>query len=102
MGIDVRLEDERGRLRAAVPDPHGRLAVLLAGAVDCGPVCLRFIDPYGDTTFNRHQMATLVPELEAAVRGARDAASAEHGLAVLRLSRSCRDGVHLYLKFVGD
>ena len=102
MGVDARLEDERRQPVAVVDDVGGLFAWLMTGVADAGPVCLRFIDPYGDTTFNRHQMAALIPELEAVVAGAGEAAVRERGRAVLRLAQSCRDGVHLYLKFVGD
>src|SRR5205085_2235870 len=94
-----RRSDARGKPCEAVSDPHGLLKGLLAEAADLGPVCLQFIDPYGDATFNRLQMAPLIAELEAAVRSTRDPAAAEHGQSVLRLAQTCRDGVHLYLKF---
>lgn len=102
MGIDARLENERGEPVAVADDPNGLFADLVAGAGGRGPVCLRFIDPHGDTAFNRHQMAALIPELEAALAEVAGETAREHGRAVLRLARRCRDGVHLYLKFVGD
>ena len=102
MGIDAYLQDERGESCDAVLDPRGFLKGLLAEVADLGPVCLRFIEPYGDTTFNRLRMTPFVAELEAVIRTTRDPVAAEHCRSVLRLAQTCRDGVHLYLKFRGD
>jgi hypothetical protein len=59
---------------------------------------LRWVDPYGDTVFNRAQCEALDAELGIAVR--------EHGVAALDdvrlLAQRAANGVHLYLVFVGD
>lgn len=102
MGVDASLEDEEGKPLAEVQDSAGLFVRLVAEARDAGPVCLRFIDPWGDTTFNKYQMAALIPELETAVAMVADESVREHGLAVMHLARLCQEGVHLYLKFVGD
>jgi hypothetical protein len=64
MGIDVELQDERGSTLARVGDPGSVLVQVLPDENDASFVCLRFIDPYGDTTFNQHQVRVLIGELE--------------------------------------
>lgn len=65
MGIDARLENERGHVLGELIDPTGRLNWLLALVEPTQSVCLRFIDPYGQTIFNRAQIGELRGELEA-------------------------------------
>ena len=59
------------------------------------------IDPYGDTIFNRLQASTLLVEwaelsrlVEESERKVMDDVS--------RLLVACRNGVHLYVRFIGD
>jgi|SRR5690242_11073754 hypothetical protein len=65
MGIDARVENERGQLVAEVPDPRGLVNWLLALVEPQQSTCLRFIDPYGHAVFNRIQIVELRKELEA-------------------------------------
>ena len=61
---------------------------------------LTYVDPYGDTVFNRPQMPDLLADLDAL--RARPGTE-ERGVARLRrLAEECRDGVHLYVWFIGD
>jgi hypothetical protein len=64
LGFDIRLEDERGKRLDEVGDPTNLLQRLLPSPKDQSFACLRFVDPYGDTTFNQAQMETLLAELE--------------------------------------
>ena len=128
MGCNLYLEDERGARLAELLDPRDYLgwAVQLPSASPT--VCLRFIDPYGNTVFNRLQVAALIPELLALRQLATEAAIArlaerKFGTAwqhealqrqlsasavnahidnTLELARRCEAEPHLYLKFYGD
>jgi hypothetical protein len=62
MGIDVRLEP-KGRNTCEAPDPKGLLNWLLSVSDLDGTACLRFIDDYGETVFNRLQLPVLRDEL---------------------------------------
>jgi hypothetical protein len=62
MGIDVQVEPKR-RNGPEVPDPNGRLSWLLSIADLDRTACLRFIDDYGETVFNRLQLPVLRDEL---------------------------------------
>ena len=65
MGIDARIETERGMCVAELGDPHNRLNLLLSTSVLDSTRCLQFIDPYGDTVFNRYQIPVLQSECSA-------------------------------------
>jgi hypothetical protein len=58
------------------------------------------IDPYGETVFNWFQMTDLLADLDRL----HTAKAVElRGLARLRrLAELCRDGIHLYVWFIGD
>ena len=99
MPIDVEWQDERGvaRARYSGPPVSGRLSE----RADVDSKCLRFIDPYGDTTFNQAQLPVLIAELEA--MGARrtdgDTATIRELITFLK---QATDHVHTYIKFIGD
>ena len=67
MGIDLRIEDEKGRPHHEVSDPKACVPRFLAMSDTQGTVCLQFIDPYGDTVFNRLQLEALHTEVSTAL-----------------------------------
>jgi hypothetical protein len=67
VGIDARIETERGTCVAEVEDPHNRMNRLLSLSVFDSTCCLQFIDQYGDTVFNRYQIPVLQSECSALV-----------------------------------
>jgi hypothetical protein len=64
--------------------------------------CLRFIDPYGDTTFDQLQLPILLAELESL--GADRELDEELVVirALLTFLEQARDQTHTYVKFIGD
>jgi hypothetical protein len=102
MGIDVRLEDERGGVAAEAGDPDNLLARLLPPLDDSSFACLRFIDPYGDTVFNNLQMNTLIDEIDRVLTKATKAPERELLRKLRALAERCRAEIHMYLKFYGD
>lgn len=102
MGIDAHLQDELGNVLESVLDPNGLMSALVETAPSNRLVCLPYIDPYGDTTFNRLQIRALIAELREAISRQTDEAIVAHATTVLRLAEKCLDDVHTYLKFVGD
>ena len=103
MGLVVELQDERGRPEAdAVIDEDNLLHELLPPLEDESYQCLRFIDWYGDTTFNHLQMPTLIEEIDR-LRGATSSPEGRDLLdQIRRLATHCHEGLHLYLKFIGN
>ena len=123
MGIDLHWEDETGEVLEAIYDPVNYLGFLLAISPLEKTTCLRFIDPYGNTVFNRLQIPDLVSELQAAqqlvlsaqfaglcedhrakYRAARASPVeiSEHLSRIMALARRSGNEPHTFLKFYGD
>jgi hypothetical protein len=103
MGIDARLESEFGQVQAEPPDSGNLTKRLVEPFRDSDTRCLRFIDLYGDTTFNRLQLPVLISELKRAIELTSNPVLRTRGEAVLALAhRASSEGPHIYLKFVGD
>lgn len=64
--------------------------------------CLRFVDPRGNTIFNRRQMGTLARELEWLDRRASTASEKKAVKELRRLARRVGEGIHMYLLFRGE
>ena len=73
----------------------------LAESSDTTSVCLRFVDPYGDTVFNHSQARVLAAELRGRLSEL-GASEADSIAEVIGLAEQCADGVHLYLWCIGD
>ena len=67
MGVNVQWESEGGGRLDELLDPCNRVAKLLPDWRDESSICLRFVDLYGDTVFNRLQLPVLIAELQTAV-----------------------------------
>lgn len=65
MSINTQLETRHEESLIELPDPRGHVNWLLSLANLETSVCLKFIDPYGDTVFNTLQLPALLCELEA-------------------------------------
>jgi hypothetical protein len=65
MGIDVVVESEDGKVSGEVLDPRKNLVRALCVPRLEATVCLRCVDPFGDTVFNQAQIPHLISELQA-------------------------------------
>jgi hypothetical protein len=107
MPIVVRLEDKRGNA-LTIDDPNGGTCDA-AGDFDRlipwndeAYHCLSVVDPYGDTVFNRLQAPLLLDEIRR-LDVARTDERERRGLSrLIAMAERCRDGAHLYVRFVGD
>ncbi len=103
MGLTVELHDEQGDPQGrSVEDPTNVLHRLLREKDLAAYPMLAGIDWYGDTIFNGQQMERFLPEWQSLVDAAKSAEERRIVGGVLDLARQCQDGVHLFLKFVGD
>jgi hypothetical protein len=100
------LRNERGEQQRGLDDPTGGTFDAagdfdrLIPSDDPSYRLIGYIDPYGDTIFNGLQMADLLDDLHR-LQTAKPIES--RGLERLRrLAELCRDGVHLYVWFIGD
>jgi hypothetical protein len=96
--INVRWQDETGEILGR---HSGFIAADLVWRAAPSTACVRFIDPYGDTTFNQHQLPVLIQEFEALAEQV-DSPGRESIRDLLLFLRRATDQVHTYIKFVGD
>ncbi len=102
MGINARIESETGEQIQELLDLHGLVEKLLPDFNDETSICLRFVDPYGDTTFNQGQLPVFIRELTSAIKAADEPDVKAHGQKLLGLAKKANGQVHTYLKFYGD
>ena len=101
MGLEIALEDERGRKLDCVGDPKNFLHRLLEPYQGKDSV-LAEIDWYGDTTFNHLQIARFLSSWEAIIQAAKTPEEIQLLEMIKMLADQCESGIHLYLKFIGD
>lgn len=101
MGIDVYWKNENGRILAALEDPNilSRLTSLFYR--QSSSVCLRFIDPVGDTCFNQQQIPVLWTELRQLLPLISDAQASGHVKKLAELIEGATQA-HTYIWFIGD
>ena len=103
MGIDAEIAPSGRDDARTVFDQHGVFAQLLADASLRDSVCLRFIDPYGDTVFNSLQMPALREELEDLLQTTSAADVRAHIARLIELvGEALANGPHTFVRFVGD
>ena len=95
MPWNVRLQDERGK--PVVPEDAGIEFQTIPAQENFK--LLRYIDPYGDTYFNRAQMDDFLAEWNA---HRPEAAQREQWKLVQEMALRCQNEPHLYLRFIGD
>jgi hypothetical protein len=100
MPISVEWQDEDGHVLARYEGPD--LHASLFDHAEQDQVCLRFIDPYGDTTFNQLQVPVLLAELESLGADRELGDHLDVIRALLTFLEQARDETHTYVKFVGD
>jgi hypothetical protein len=102
MGLCIALENEAGEALQSVVDPKNLLHKLLPPNEDQSNPMLASIDCYGNTVFNRVQMNRFIAEWNELAQ--RTHGDDEEALiaAVKQLALRCQEGVHLYIRFIGD
>ncbi|MFZ1790892.1 MAG: hypothetical protein WAT92_21385 [Saprospiraceae bacterium] len=101
MSLKITLEGENGNEIESFDD-NDLLQTIIPDYNDLSSYCLRFIDLYGDTTFNNLQAPVFIKELEKKLTDSLPIESKELIENIIRLANRCNNEVHLYLKFYGD
>ena len=99
MGIFISLQKENGSQMEGIGDPTNILHRVLPHG---GDDVLSGIDWYGDTVFNRQQMARFLSAWKTLKTATEDPEALALLSAIERLAEQCANGTHLYLKFIGD
>jgi hypothetical protein len=102
MGFDVWLETEDRRQVAGVGDDHDLLHRLLSKIDDTSFDYLRFVDPYGDTPFNRLQADKFLSECKRLYPKCQVTEETSLLDQIEDLAKRLAGGNHLYLRFIGD
>jgi len=102
MGLSYILEDENRTSLREIGDPTGILTGLLERAYDGRLHLLSGIDRYGDTVFNRRQMAQLLEEWKSLLRWATSDDETSLILEIIALCHECQSNIHTYLRIEGD
>lgn len=97
--IQAHLESEDGTRLVSVWDRVG-VADFVRSRSE-GTTCMRFIDPYGNTVFNRAQCGVLRDEWDVLGDGAPEAVRRWIDDVAALLER-CSTDMHLYVRFSGD
>jgi hypothetical protein len=95
MAWDVRLQDENGK--PVVPKDAGVEPKLIP--LDGQYRLLHYIDPYGDTYFNRLQMSDFLLDWDSLHP---DTGETNQWMFVREMALRCKNEAHLYLRFIGD
>jgi hypothetical protein len=98
MGWTVIIEDEEGNPVRTMP---GEFVLSDEDILNNSSFrLLKYLDPYGDTTFNALMFKDLLADLEEL--GKILPADKEQIDLVIAYAKECDDEVHRYLKFYGD
>jgi hypothetical protein len=102
MGLNVLWQDERGEIIERGPTWTSPWKYVEGEAELRDTCCLRFIDSYGDTTFNQVQIPILIDELIALLPKSKDFQARENLESLINFIRKAEEQVHTYIKFVGS
>jgi hypothetical protein len=106
MAISFTLTDEDGEVVERVEGPLEELTRLIAsihGDPDASSFpMLRYVDPYGDTVFNRLQIKPFLEEWRRLYQKAESDELRAAIREVERLAQKVEESTHIYLKFWGD
>ena len=101
MGINLQWEGERGDVRDCVLDERGLMKILVIAAKE-DSICLRFVDPYGNTVFNQMQIPVFLKEVNEIDANVLSQEVIEYRDEITELVLRAVGKVHTYLKFYGD
>jgi hypothetical protein len=102
MGMLFALEDEFGKKLEKIGDPHRLFLKLMIESDVSQTCCLRFIDPYGATTFNRSQAKLLIDELEILRQKVKKSDQEDLLSEIEKFADYCIENPHHYVKIYGD
>lgn len=99
--MSVKLEDETRILIKEIFIMKPDLGILLY-EFGQDTKLLKYIDPYGDTIFNRIQMDDLITELSELLNTHGFKYPNNYLKEIIELAIECKNSVHKYIRFYGD
>jgi hypothetical protein len=102
---DMVCEDESGNIIEAqnisIQEIHRLIHNNISSEELQKTFCLQFIDPWGDTLFNRLQLAYLIKEFEQLHNNCRIKEEKERLLSIINFITKAEE-THTFIKFFGD
>lgn len=102
MGIDLHIEDEHGKSIYCISDDQQIFAHVINQTKMSEYSLLKYIDPYGDTTFNNMQLNDLLYDLSSLHTTISDIATRKYVNKLISLLENYTNTNHVYFKFYGD
>ncbi len=98
MGWTIKIEDENGNVIKAMD----REFILSDSNIlyEESFRLLKYIDPYGDTTFNAFMFEDLIQDLTQLANLSKS--DYDQIIQVIEYAKECQNDIHTYLKFYGD
>lgn len=101
MAIKVILQTVDGKKEDEILDPEYLLAEIWPVGDSAFPL-LRYVDPYGNTIFNRQQMQEVEEELSILIQKVSSDKQREILLRIQAIAEKCKKHPHWLLRFRGD
>jgi hypothetical protein len=101
MPIKAILQTARGEKEKEALDPNYSLAKIWPIGNQSFPL-LQYIDPYGNTIFNRKQMSEVEKEIDILLREDLTPEQRQVLVRIRALVSECQTRVHMFLRFRGD
>lgn len=98
----IKVITEESKVLRQVAESAHLIDSILPSRDDESFVCLRFIDPYGDTIFNPLQIKTFLAEWDRISKKVTEPQKRQFLEEVRRMAEMVGAGTHIYLKFEGD
>lgn len=102
MGIDLVIEDEKGKEITKLSDAGNRFSMALRSVGLSNTHCLQYIAPFTDTTFNEVQIPRLLQELDSFTLSLADRGHAKAVVEFTEIIRAYSRNSHTFVKFYGD
>ena len=102
MGINCALTDEQGSKLQMVIDEKNVFSKFVVDGQAGKLKLLKYIDPWGNTYFNSVQLDDLIEDIDAVIKGAKDAELTDFLSKVREYAHYCKNTQHTYIKFIGD
>lgn len=102
LALEIYLQDADGNTLEYEPDLDGVLDKILGNSDERAFELIGFIDPYGNTVFNRLQMAKFLDEWDVLTAKVSSESERAYLGKISALARRVAREPHLYLKFEGD
>jgi hypothetical protein len=100
MSFEITLETENNEILEKIYE-DGRL-LHFPGPNDKTFYCIKYIDDYGNTVFNRLQMDDFITEMRILQDNSENPKTKDLIEDILKLAYKCKHEVHTYIKFYGD